>query len=59
MPAAHSPAAVRPALSLQPPNFAARNPGVGGWRQRRSLHDVQIIPSGSVLESAPIHTENA
>jgi len=32
MPTAHSPADVRPALSLQPQNFNARNPGVGGWR---------------------------
>ena len=32
MPEAHSPAAVRPALSLQPQNFAAKDPGVGGWR---------------------------
>lgn len=32
MPEAHQPAAVRPALSLQPSNFSAKNPGVGGWR---------------------------
>ena len=32
MPEPHSPAAVRPALSLQPSNFSAKNPGVGGWR---------------------------
>lgn len=32
MPEAHQPAAVRPALSLQPYNFAAKNPGIGGWR---------------------------
>jgi probable F420-dependent oxidoreductase len=32
MPEAHLPAAVRPALSLQPPNFAAKDPGIGGWR---------------------------
>ena len=32
MPEAHSLAAVRPALSLQPQNFAAKDPGVGGWR---------------------------
>ena len=32
MPEAHLPSAVRPALSLPPPNFAAKDPGVGGWR---------------------------
>lgn len=32
MPEAHQPAAVRPALSLQPSNFSAKDPGVGGWR---------------------------
>jgi len=29
---AHSPEDVSPALSLQPVNFAAEDPGVGGWR---------------------------
>lgn len=29
---AHSPADVMPALSLQPLNFSATDPGVGGWR---------------------------
>ena len=28
----HSPNDVMPALSLQPVNFAAEDPGVGGWR---------------------------
>ncbi len=32
MPKAHSLADVTPALSLQPINFAAKDPGVGGWR---------------------------
>ena len=32
MPEVHKPASVRPALSLQPPNFSAKDPGVGGWR---------------------------
>lgn len=32
MPKAHTPADVMPALSLQPVNFAAEDPGVGGWR---------------------------
>ena len=29
---AHTPDDVTPALSLQPVNFAATDPGVGGWR---------------------------
>jgi probable F420-dependent oxidoreductase len=32
MPHVHSPEDVTPALSLQPVNFAAEDPGVGGWR---------------------------
>ncbi len=32
MPTAHSIADVTPALSIQPLNFAAEDPGVGGWR---------------------------
>ena len=32
MPKIHSPEDVTPALSLQPVNFAAEDPGVGGWR---------------------------
>jgi probable F420-dependent oxidoreductase len=32
MPRAHAPEDLMPALSLQPLNFAAEDPGVGGWR---------------------------
>ena len=32
MPRVHTPEDVMPALSLQPMNFAAEDPGVGGWR---------------------------
>lgn len=32
MPQAHAPEDVTPALSLQPLNFSAEDPGVGGWR---------------------------
>lgn len=32
MPEPHPYDAVTPALSIQPPNFAARDPGPGGWR---------------------------
>ena len=32
MPSVHSLEAITPALSLQPINFAATDPGVGGWR---------------------------
>ncbi len=32
MPEAHNLAEVTPALSIQPLNFAAKDPGVGGWR---------------------------
>ena len=32
MPQVHSVDAVTPALSIQPVNFSAKDPGVGGWR---------------------------